>query len=83
MMSSLGAKIFWMISIGLILGYASYFVFMKYSIRLGLSLFLSTLGAVLVGMIAYYFAFDLPLMYAVLGGILFLFLANAFLSQEE
>lgn len=83
MVPSFGAQLFWMIAIGLILGYASYFVFIKYSIRLGLSISLGTLGAVLIGGIAYYFAFDLPLMYSILGAVTFLFIANAFLSQEE
>lgn len=83
MIPSLGVQLFWMIAIGLTVGFASYFIFMKYSIRLGVSITLGTLGAVLMGVIAYYFAFGLPLMYSILGAVTFLFIANVFLSQEE
>lgn len=83
MIPSLGVQLFWMFAIGLTIGYAGYFMFMKYSIRLWLSITLGTLGAVCMGLIAHFFAFELPLMYAVLGSVTFLFIANAFLSQED
>lgn len=83
MIPSVGVQLFWMVAIGLAIGYAGYFMFLKYSISMGLSISIGTLGAVFMGMTTYYFAFSMPLMYAVLGSITFLFIANAFLSQEK
>lgn len=82
MIPSLGAQLFWMIAIGLTIGYAGHFIFLKYSIDLVLSITLGALGSIVMGLIAYYFAFELPLMYAVLGAVMFLFIANSFLSAE-
>lgn len=83
MIPSFGVQLFWMIAIGITIGYASYYLFLNYSIRLSLSLAFGTFGAVLTGMIALFFEFVLPLMYAVLGAVTFLFIANAFLTQVE
>lgn len=82
-MASFGVQIFWMISLGLVIGYIGHFLYLKYSVPTWLSLLLSTLGAVLMGIIAHFMAFDLPLMYAFLGAIIFLFIGNAFLSLED
>ncbi|HLR32619.1 MAG TPA: hypothetical protein VK074_09020 [Fodinibius sp.] len=81
--SSLGAQLFWMITIGLTIGYASHYLFLKYSISLGLSIGTGIVGAVCAGLISYHLAYSLPLMFAVLGSLTFLFIANAFLSQED
>ncbi len=82
-MASFGAQLFWMIALGLLLGYVSHYFYLKYSVPIWLSLGLSTAGAVLVGVLAHILAFDLPLMYALLGAVLFLFIGNLFLSQED
>lgn len=81
-MASFGAQLFWMISLGLLIGYISHFLYLKYSVPTWLSLTLSTTGAVLMGGLAYFSAFGLPLIYALLGAVLFLFVGNVFLSQE-
>lgn len=82
-MASFGAQLFWMIALGLLLGYVSHYIYLKYSVPIWLSLALSTTGAVIMGVLAHVSAFDLPLMYAILGAILFLFVGNIFLSQEK
>lgn len=82
-MTSFGTQLFWMIALGLFLGYVSHYVYLKYSVPIWLSLGLSTTGAVVMGMLAHFLVFDLPLMYALLGAVLFLFVGNLFLSQEN
>lgn len=83
MMPSIGVQLFWMFTIGITIGFISYYLFLNYSIRLSLSLAFGTLGAVLGGIIALFFEFVLPLMYSVLGAVTFLFIANAFLTQVD
>ncbi|MCW9706853.1 hypothetical protein [Fodinibius salsisoli] len=82
-MASFGAQLFWMIALGLTLGYFSHYIYLKYSVPIWLSLALSTAGAVLMGVLAHLLVFGLPLMYALLGSVIFLFVGNLFLSQEE
>ena len=81
MVPSVGAQLFWMIALGLVVGFASYFIYQKRGVGLGLSLAVSTLGAVIMGLITYYASFDLPMMYATLGAITFLFVTNIFLQK--
>ena len=81
MMPSMGVQLFWMIALGLVIGYAGYFIYQKNGVGLGLSLGISTLGAVVMGLITYYASFDLPMMYATLGAITFLFVTNVFLQK--
>ena len=82
MMPSLGAQLFWMITLGLVVGYSGYFIYRKRGVGLGVSLGITTLGSVLMGLITYYAGFDLPMMYAALGAVTFLFIANVFLQKE-
>ena len=81
MAPSVGVQLFWMIALGLVVGYAGYFIYQKRGVDLGFSLAISTLGAVVMGLITYYASFDLPMMYAALGAVTFLFVTNVFLQK--
>lgn len=77
-----GAQLFWMISIGLLVGYVGHFAFLKYSMPTLLSIAVSTGGAVILGLVAHFLAFEMPLLYSWVGAITCLFVANVFLFQE-
>lgn len=82
MVPPLGVQIFWMIALGSTLGFAAYYAFFKHGVGLLGSVLTGTLGAVIVGVITYVASFDLPMMYAVLGSITFLFVTNVFLQKD-
>ncbi|MGD8426755.1 MAG: hypothetical protein PVH63_03940 [Balneolaceae bacterium] len=82
MTPSLGTQIFWMISIGMVIGYIGFFVYRK-GIDMIPSVIMSTIGSVASGLIAIYFAFGVPLGFAWLGGIIVLFLTNVFQQDDH
>lgn len=79
---SLGTKIFWMISIGMIIGYVGFFVY-RQGVNLVPSVLISILGAVSGGLVAIFLSFSVPLGFAWLGGIAVLFITNVFLQGED
>lgn len=82
MAPSLGTQIFWMISVGMLIGYVGFFVYRK-GLELIPSILIATLGAVVSGLFAIYFGFNVPLGFSWLGGITVLFVTNVFLQGDE
>lgn len=84
-MVSLGAHIFWMITIGLILGYVSYFVHRESDLAVNLipSILIGLAGALIAGTTAFIFELILPEAYAIIGAIGFLFVVNAFRQKHD
>ncbi|HKK45728.1 MAG TPA: hypothetical protein VJ964_09415 [Balneolaceae bacterium] len=79
---SLGTKIFWMISIGMVIGYIGFFIYRK-GLNLIPSVLTSIFGAVSGGLVAIFLGFNVPLGFAWLGGIAVLFITNVFLQGGE
>ncbi|HEX6983079.1 MAG TPA: hypothetical protein VF181_09985 [Balneolaceae bacterium] len=84
-MAPIGAQIFWMITIGLILGYVSYFLHYESDLAVDLvpSILIGMLGALIGGVTAFFFNFYLPTAYAFIGSIGFLFIINAFRQKHD
>lgn len=84
-MASVGAQLFWIITIGLILGYVSYFLHYESDLAVNLvpSVLIGMLGALIGGGAAFLFRFDLPTAYAIVGSIGFLFIVNAFRQKDD
>jgi uncharacterized membrane protein YeaQ/YmgE (transglycosylase-associated protein family) len=84
-MASVGAQIFWIITIGLILGYISYFLHYESDLAVNLvpSILIGMTGALVGGGIAFLFGFYLPSAFAILGSIGFLFIINAFRQKHD
>jgi len=82
MEASLGTKIFWMISIGMVIGYIGFFIYRK-GMNLIPSIIISTVGALAGGLSAVWLSFNVPLGLAWLGGIAILFITNVFLQGGE
>lgn len=70
--------IYWYISIGLLLGYISRFIFGRRSMRTIPSILLGALGAVTVGVISQIFGLGDNLIMGLIGAIGFLFICNIF-----
>lgn len=80
-----GTQIFWMITIGLVLGYVSYFIHRESALAVNLvpSILIGLAGALVAGMAAFLFDLNLPEAYSVIGAIGFLFLVNAFRQKDD
>lgn len=83
--ASIGAEIFWMIAIGLALGYVSYYVHKRRDLAVKLlpSLVIGLFGSLVAGVVAHLFNLRLPVAYAFMGSIGFLFMVNAFRQKED
>ncbi len=73
--------IYWYISIGLLVGYISRFVFGKRSMRTIPSILMGALGAVTIGVISQIFDLGDNLVMGLIGAIGFLFICNIFRSH--
>lgn len=80
---SLGTRIFWMVALGLVIGYIAFFVYRKRGIKLIASILTGTAGAVVVGLLAIVLNLPSPLSYAIVGAIICLFAVNAFAPKYE
>lgn len=78
-----GVTIYWLISIGLLVGYITDLVMIKRGIGTAGNLIWGSVGSVLIGVIAILFNLFGPLIYAALGSIAFLFLINVFSFHPE
>lgn len=83
MVEPIGTQLFWMITIGLVIGFAGYYLFGKRGVKLIPSILMSVLGAVVAGMAGYIFNFEATLAFAVIGAMAFLFITNAFLQKDK
>lgn len=70
--------IYWLISIGLLVGYVIDLVMIKRGIGMYGNIFWGAAGAVIIGVLLISFGLYAPLVYAAIGSIAFLFLINVF-----
>lgn len=70
--------IYWLISIGLLVGFIVDLVMIKKGIGMIGNIVWGAVGSVIIGAIAIWFGLFAPLMYAAIGSIAFLFLFNVF-----
>ncbi|MFU8812096.1 MAG: hypothetical protein ACNA78_03955 [Balneolaceae bacterium] len=73
-----GITIYWLISIGLLVGLIVDFFIGKRGVSLGANLFGGAAGSVIIGVVMILLGVFAPLVYAALGSIAFLFLCNVF-----
>lgn len=78
-----GVTIYWLISIGLLVGFIIDLVMMKRGISLIGNVFWGAVGAVIIGVSMVSLNVFAPLIYAALGSIAFLFLINVFSFDQE
>lgn len=73
-----GVTIYWLISIGLLVGYIMDLIMIKQGIGMTGNLVGGVLGAVIIGVSLILIGIFAPLVYATIGSIAFLFLVNVF-----
>ncbi len=78
-----GVTIYWLISIGLLVGYVMDLIMIKQGIGMVGNLVGGVLGAVIVGVALISIGIFAPLVYAGIGSIAFLFLVNVFSFHPE
>lgn len=78
-----GVTIYWLISIGLLVGFVIDLIMMRRGISLIGNVFWGAVGAVIIGVSMVTLNVFAPLTYAALGSIAFLFLINVFSFDQE
>ncbi|MFO7848111.1 MAG: hypothetical protein R6V27_16210 [Balneolaceae bacterium] len=78
-----GVTIYWLISIGLLVGFVIDLVMMKRGIGLVGNVLWGAVGSVIIGVTMVVLNVFAPLTYAALGSIAFLFLFNVFSFEQE
>jgi hypothetical protein len=78
-----GVTIYWLISIGLLVGFVIDLIMMKRGISLTWNVFWGAVGSVIIGVIMIVLNVFGPLIYAAVGSIAFLFLINVFSFDQE
>ncbi|HKL15354.1 MAG TPA: hypothetical protein VJ915_06940 [Balneolaceae bacterium] len=78
-----GVTIYWLISIGLLVGFVIDLIMMKRGISLIGNVFWGAVGSVIIGVIMIVLNVFGPLIYAAVGSIAFLFLINVFSFDQE
>lgn len=73
-----GVTIYWLISIGLLVGFIIDLVMIKHGIGMIANAVWGAVGSVLIGVAAILLNLFAPLMYAAIGSVAFLFLFNVF-----
>lgn len=83
MEESVGAQIFWMITLGLTLGFIGHYVFGKRGVPLLPSMIVGLTGALVTGIAALLFGFTMAISYSLIGTLGFLFVVNAFREKDR
>ena len=78
-----GVTIYWLISIGLLVGFVIDLIMMKRGISLIGNVIWGAVGSVIIGVIMIVLNVFGPLIYAAVGSIAFLFLINVFSFDQE
>ena len=78
-----GVTIYWLISIGLLVGFIIDLVMMKRGISLVGNVLWGAVGSVIIGVTMIALNVFAPLIYAAIGSIAFLFLINVFSFDQE
>ena len=73
-----GATIYWLISIGLLVGFITDLIMIKRGIGMIGNIVGGAIGSVLIGIVSIALNLFAPLVYAAIGAIAFLFLINVF-----
>lgn len=83
MEAQFGVELFWMIALGLLIGFAAYLIYGERGMGIWASTITGTAGSVIVGTIASFLGFSTPLVYAFLGSVSIIFIANAFRQEDK
>lgn len=83
MEAQLGVELFWMAALGLLIGFAAYFIYGERGMGIWASTITGVASSVIVGVIAAFFEFTTPLVYAFLGSVSIIFIANAFRQEDK
>jgi uncharacterized membrane protein YeaQ/YmgE (transglycosylase-associated protein family) len=78
-----GATIYWLISIGLLIGYIMDLVMIKRGIGMIGNVIGGVIGSLIIGLSVIAIGLFAPLVYAAIGSIAFLFLVNVFSFHPE
>ena len=78
-----GVTIYWLISIGLLVGFVIDLIMMKRGISLIGNVFWGAVGSVIIGVVMIVLNVFGPLIYAAVGSVAFLFLINVFSFDQE
>lgn len=78
-----GVTIYWLISIGLLVGFVIDLLMMKRGIALIKNVVWGAVGSVIIGVVMIVLNVFAPLIYAALGSIAFLFLFNVFSFEQN
>lgn len=78
-----GTTIYWLISIGLLIGYIMDLVMIKHGVGLIGNITGGVLGSVVIGVSVIAIGMYGPLVYAAIGSVTFLFLVNVFSMHSE
>lgn len=81
--AAVGTHLFWMLSIGLLIGYLSFLIFKRRGLRLRPSLVIGALGALIVGGAAMILGLAGVNAYAFIGAVGFLFVSNSFRQKKK
>lgn len=80
---SAGAQIFWMITLGLVIGFVGYYVFAKRGVELIPSILVAVSGSLVTGIASLILNLSMGLAYSVIGAMGFLFVVNVFRQKER
>lgn len=80
---STGAQIFWMIALGLTIGFVSHYVYGKEGVALVPSIIVGLAGSLVTGISALIFNFSMALAYSIIGSLGFLFVVNTFRQKDR
>lgn len=83
MEAQFGVELFWMIALGLLIGFAAYLIYGERGMGIWSSTITGTAGSVIVGIIASFFEFSTPLVYSFLGSVSIIFITNAFRQEDK
>lgn len=81
--ASIGAHIFWMVTLGLIIGFVGHFIYGKRGVALVPSILVALAGALVTGVSALVFEFSMALGYSLIGALGFLFVVNVFRQKDR
>ncbi len=83
MEGSVGAQLFWMVALGLSVGYASYYIYGKEGIDFVPSILVGLAGSLVVGITALILKVSMALSGSLIGSLAFIFVVNVFRQKTR
>lgn len=80
---STGAQIFWMVTLGLVVGALGHYIFGKRGVALIPSIIVAVSGSLVTGLASLILEYSMGLAYSVIGAMGFLFVVNTFRQEER